>query len=274
MTLGIQQALILLLTAHVLVDFLFRSEDRARAGAGPAAGRSVLRGGILTLVTFILLAPTPTSGVVLWRVPLALGLLHSLLDLSRSAIGHVVRDRASKRKGETSVTGELCLFIVDQFIHVVVLFGAAALVAYRTPPVAPVWLQMWGTGFLRACMIVMGLIVAAKVGKALIGISIAPFARGGVASPPDERAGGPDIHSVIGQLERTMVFFPVLTGNLSAVGFVIAAKSVFRFGDLKDPKQRDEAEFILVGTMMSFTWALLVGWLTSHLLGNAPVLNA
>ena len=68
---------------------------------------------------------------------------------------------------------------------------------------------------------------------------------------------------LIGQLERALVFLLVATGNLAAVGFLVAAKSVFRFGEVKDAGQRKEAEYILIGTLMSFTWAVFVSWLTT-----------
>jgi len=39
-------------------------------------------------------------------------------------------------------------------------------------------------------------------------------------------------------LERLFVFTFVVTGNWEAIGFLLAAKSVFRFGDLKKSKDR------------------------------------
>ena len=63
----------------------------------------------------------------------------------------------------------------------------------------------------------------------------------------------------IGILERLFVFVFVLTGHWESVGFLIAAKSVFRFGDLKESKERKLTEYILIGTLMSFGIAILVG---------------
>ena len=48
----------------------------------------------------------------------------------------------------------------------------------------------------------------------------------------------------IGQLERTLIFLFVLIGQPTGVGFLVAAKSVFRFGDLKEHEDRMEAEYI------------------------------
>lgn len=61
----------------------------------------------------------------------------------------------------------------------------------------------------------------------------------------------------IGALERIFVFVFVITGNWQATGFLIAAKSVFRFGDLKESKDRKLTEYILIGTLLSFGIAML-----------------
>lgn len=65
----------------------------------------------------------------------------------------------------------------------------------------------------------------------------------------------------IGMLERLYVFGFVLSGNIQAIGFLIAAKSVFRFGDLKESKSRKLTEYILIGTLLSFGIAVVSGLL-------------
>jgi hypothetical protein len=70
----------------------------------------------------------------------------------------------------------------------------------------------------------------------------------------------------IGILERLFVFAFILTNHWEAVGFLIAAKSVFRFGDLRKSKERKLTEYVLIGTLMSFGIAMGVGLLTSYLL--------
>ena len=63
----------------------------------------------------------------------------------------------------------------------------------------------------------------------------------------------------IGILERLFVFTFVVTGKWEAIGFLLAAKSVFRFGDLKESKDRKLTEYILIGTLLSFSIALAAG---------------
>ena len=70
-----------------------------------------------------------------------------------------------------------------------------------------------------------------------------------------------DAGKYIGILERVLVFTFVILNHWEAVGFLITAKSVFRFGDLKESKQRKLTEYILIGTLISFGIAIFVGLL-------------
>lgn len=65
----------------------------------------------------------------------------------------------------------------------------------------------------------------------------------------------------IGILERLFVFYFVITVHFEAIGFLLAAKSIFRFGDLKEAKDRKLTEYVLIGTLLSFGVALLTGLL-------------
>lgn len=62
----------------------------------------------------------------------------------------------------------------------------------------------------------------------------------------------------IGMMERLMIFAFVISGNFSAVGFLLGAKSIFRFGDLTEARDRKLTEYILIGTLLSFGIALLI----------------
>jgi hypothetical protein len=70
----------------------------------------------------------------------------------------------------------------------------------------------------------------------------------------------------IGILERLFVFLFIVTGHWEGVGFLLAAKSVFRFGDLKESKDRKLTEYILIGTLLSFGIAIGTGMLVQYLM--------
>ncbi len=73
----------------------------------------------------------------------------------------------------------------------------------------------------------------------------------------------PDAGKIIGYLERLLVLTFILNNHWEAVGFLLAAKSVFRFGNLKESHDRKLTEYVLIGTLLSFTLALAVALLVS-----------
>ncbi|MDZ7693357.1 MAG: DUF3307 domain-containing protein [Balneolaceae bacterium] len=71
----------------------------------------------------------------------------------------------------------------------------------------------------------------------------------------------------IGRTERFIILTFILLNQYSAIGFLIAAKSVFRFsGKLEGNQERKEAEYILIGTLLSFALSILVGIAARYLL--------
>ena len=72
--------------------------------------------------------------------------------------------------------------------------------------------------------------------------------------------------NVIGILERLFVFYFVVNGNYDAIGFLLAAKSIFRFGDLKEAKDRKLTEYVLIGTLLSFGLAFVTALLVNFIL--------
>lgn len=72
----------------------------------------------------------------------------------------------------------------------------------------------------------------------------------------------------IGMLERILILIFVVIGHWEGIGFLVAAKSVFRFGDLKESKNRKLTEYILIGTLLSFAIALFTGLVVLKLIAS------
>lgn len=68
----------------------------------------------------------------------------------------------------------------------------------------------------------------------------------------------------IGILERLFVLTFIMLQKWEAIGLLIAAKSVFRFNDLKESNNRKLTEYILIGTLLSFGLAVLAGIWYQH----------
>jgi hypothetical protein len=76
----------------------------------------------------------------------------------------------------------------------------------------------------------------------------------------DLNAGLPNAGKLIGRLERLLILIFVTSGNLTGVGFLLTAKSVFRFGDIKDDNTQKRTEYYLIGSLASFTVAIVLGY--------------
>ncbi|MEA2519628.1 MAG: hypothetical protein QOF49_1708 [Chloroflexota bacterium] len=74
--------------------------------------------------------------------------------------------------------------------------------------------------------------------------------------PPAPVDGSARVGSTIGMLERILIVVFVLTGTESAIGFVVAAKTLARFRLLDD---RAFAEYYLLGTLASVAVAIVSG---------------
>jgi len=71
----------------------------------------------------------------------------------------------------------------------------------------------------------------------------------------------PNAGKLIGILERVLTLTFIIIGQFQAVGFLIAAKSVLRYKDTETLK----TEYVLIGTMLSFGVAVLLGILINTL---------
>lgn len=127
-------------------------------------------------------------------------------------------------------------------------------------------------GFVRLNILLFGLLLATNEANLLIRVCFQAF--GLVASRKEVQKGGGVIIKVvdprefnagriIGILERILMFFFVLRGEVGSIGFILAAKGFARFRELDE---RSFAEYVLIGTLLSTLAAILVAAGISSLL--------
>ncbi|NMB87527.1 MAG: hypothetical protein GYA17_04145 [Chloroflexi bacterium] len=68
---------------------------------------------------------------------------------------------------------------------------------------------------------------------------------------------------VIGILERVIIYTFVLQGQYTAIGFILAAKSFARFKELDN---REFAEYVLIGTLLSALLAMMIALFVGRLI--------
>jgi len=251
-----KEILICLLAAHFLGDFVFQGDSEAARKTKPS---------ILLKHAFIVAALGYLFCGIwdLWQIPLVILLTHSLIDYL-------------KAKSKKESTGA---FILDQGVHLAIITAIVLLIA--TTKMIPInkastfWVELLGKGFLKFLILVSGLAVSIKAGGVLIGLAVKPFtdelkteqerkkSEEALASRGFERGG-----RIIGYLERGMIFLFILTGQPGSIGFLIAAKSIFRFGEIKERQNRLEAEYIIIGTLMSFGYRIFIAYATHFFLGK------
>jgi len=146
-------------------------------------------------------------------------------------------------------------FSVDQILHLIVI--VAITLIYNNTPID-------NTAFNNSFWIVFtGIILLTKPTSIIIKNIISIWT-------PENKTKDESLQNAgnyIGILERLFVFCFILTCHFEAIGFLLAAKSIFRFGDLKEAKDRKLTEYVLIGTLLSFGIALLIGLLTQMCLG-------
>lgn len=70
----------------------------------------------------------------------------------------------------------------------------------------------------------------------------------------------------IGILERLFVFGFIVLNQWAAIGLLVTVKSVFRFGDLSRAKSRKLTEYMLIGSLISFGFAITIGLIYNFIL--------
>ena len=72
----------------------------------------------------------------------------------------------------------------------------------------------------------------------------------------------PNAGKLIGITERILTLTLIILGQYAVIGFIMAAKSILRFKET----QTQKAEYVLIGTMLSFGIAIMIGILIQYLL--------
>jgi len=147
------------------------------------------------------------------------------------------------------------LFVIDQIAHLLVLLGV---VYYYTPfkiDINAIYTQ-------ENLLFITFLLLVTYVSSILIKQLISKWD----AEINNDKKSIDGAGNYIGILERLLVFIFVLLNLWSAIGFLITAKSVFRFGDLTDGKNRKLTEYVLIGTLLSFGLAIVLGILYKYLI--------
>lgn len=116
---------------------------------------------------------------------------------------------------------------------------------------------------LQTLALATGLVFTWSAGSIAVGLFVRDLRP--AAEAESEQSGTPEAGTLIGRLERTLILLFVLAKVPSAIGFLVAAKSLLRFGEVTQAGNREQAEYVIIGTLASFTFAIPVAYATAEL---------
>lgn len=235
--------LMALVLVHLVGDFLLQPrrwvEERQRLHhrSPRLLLHALLHGGLAGGVLLAAAGAMARGPAAALYGALAVGASHWLIDLAKSRWP----------------AGELRGFLLDQAAHLLVLAGLWLIWLESLAPLAAL-------GAWLATPKALGVATAYLLVTRPMSIAIALVMRRWSAELEDTGALA-SAGARIGVLERLLVLTLVLLDQLTAVGFLLAAKSVLRFGDLRETRDRKLTEYVLLGTLLSVSTTLVLGML-------------
>lgn len=235
--------LLQLLIPHILTDFVLQptgwiKHKRKYKGKSYVLILHALLAGILTLIFL--------QNLSLWYIALFISVTHYLIDLWKLS----------------SNKDNLAYFLLDQLFHLLIILAA--------------WLYLTNN-FDRVVPTILNIINSEKILIILTSYLLVIFPAGfliGKATQRWQREIESDFKKnsldaagrYIGIFERVLVLTFILLNDYSAIGFLIAAKSILRFSDKSESGARKQTEYVLIGTLLSFAITILLGILARYLL--------
>ncbi len=241
-----------LLLGHMLGDFILQTK-------GMVAEKHRLR-VLLGHVCVVILVTWAALGfsLILWPL-LLIGATHLGADL--------LKQRHAARRLALEAHPGFAAFAIDQAAHLAVIWLAASL-----------WPEtfargLWANPFLLDRLPgLAGLPEAMALGAGLIatvwagGYAVRELMAGlRLPTGPDEDTSLPLGGQMIGRLERLMILTLLLAGQPDGIGLLIAAKSILRFSEVSEGDRR-ASEYVIIGTLASFAWAIATAYATHSLL--------
>lgn len=245
------QLTISLLAAHVISDFILQTNKDIESKH--QFGVLIRHCLIVALLSYLL------SGFwTLWIIPVVIFISHFCLDY--------IKTRFFPQK--------LFVFVIDQLLHAGIIITIAVVIKDITNQGNyEFWQNALGGNYYIVLILLTGFFITTHVGSVLVGFGVEPYLKEQIRTDisaidttktqiSSARLGFDKGGKIIGQLERAMIFIFILVNQPSAIGFLIAAKSLLRFGEIGSGSSRKEMEYIIIGTFMSFLLGLISSYIT------------
>lgn len=236
-------ALGLLIIAHVIADFYLQTAGSLKSKAsrqfGIAAVAHVRHAASHTILTGIALYLAAGFQPYLVGVSLLVGASHLIIDFCKSYI--------------PKCRGSLWCFCIDQLLHLAVLLSVWA---YIFVDFSAVDAQAFRALIdLNLVTLVAAYLLILQPTSIVIRFILKPWStlKGSENNQAESVEELDKAGSLIGILERIIILTLILIDQFTAIGFVLAAKSILRF------KEEHKHEYVLLGTITSLAIVLVIG---------------
>lgn len=155
-------------------------------------------------------------------------------------------------------------FLIDQLLHILSLFLIWMFFYHQQENMFNFFIDLLNSA--QFWLVLLGYILILNPTAIIIYYLTNKWRKEIGDSEKSEKAGLEDAGKWIGILERLLILTFILANQFTAVGFLLAAKSIFRFGDLTGKKNRKLTEYVLIGTLLSFAITIIIGLILKEFL--------
>lgn len=227
--------LLRLLFAHILSDFVFQNDKICEGKQEKTSKKYVyqlLHSLIHALIAYLFVADWSN-----WIIPLVIFVSHTQMDYIK--VEYMKKDVAS--------------FTIDQLVHIaVIVILWLSLFDHCGDFCQELFKTEWNN--INIWAVVTAYFLILKPTSVFLNLFIKRWTPSATAEKSLPNAG-----KWIGYFERILILTFILTGTTEGIGFLLAAKSIFRFGELSKAQEIKTTEYVLIGTLASFTIAIIIG---------------
>ena len=226
-----------ILLAHFMADFLFQPDKWVKdRDKNHCKSKFLYIHAVVHLAVLSVLFLLSSEFLTYWKAILIISVSHLVIDLVKSCVEKHIKNHKIK------------IFIADQVFHLVAL---ALVVCYYYPYT----IHLDFLFSTESLTILITLLLATFVSGVIIKLLMGKWK----LVNADDSESQINIGKIIGIIERFLIVIFIIVEMPEGIGFLLAAKSIFRFGDLRNAEDKKRTEYILLGTLMSFTLAIVIG---------------
>lgn len=246
---------ILFLLAHVLGDFYVQTPRLAKKKEKSMKWvliHCLYYLGAMLLVMLPVISREIVSGAVLAAI------LHCFIDILK----FIYMSYKDRQKKVTQIL-ERNVFFIDQLLHVTLLAGISFWfvqnnVKFHKPEILMNFFNIAGIPEVQALTWILALLIIHKPANIAISKLLVIYKP---ENKDEDKKQDTNAGRFIGTIERVIMIIFLFLEQYAAIGLVLTAKSIARYDKIS--KEKDFAEYYLLGTLISTLIAIVVSLLFS-----------